>query len=90
MEKGCRNGKHDLLTREEFEQGYVECSQITLDQLHEFGLQVITCDCGDELCKGWAMVHKEEPALLTVAGISFFHPPGGATSLRGEHRGNKI
>jgi len=43
---------------EEFEQGYAERSKLTVERLHELGLRGAPCDCEDELCQGWQMIHE--------------------------------
>lgn len=43
------------MTREEFIQGYCERSKIDRERLFK-SRRVIPCDCGDESCRGWAMV----------------------------------
>lgn len=48
------------MTREEFERQYTERSGITIEFLHELGRFAEPCNCGEEGCQGWQMVHKRE------------------------------
>lgn len=43
------------MTAEEFEAVYAEWSNMTVDQLHDLGLYPEPCDCGEDMCQGWAM-----------------------------------
>ena len=43
------------MTKEEFERDYAERSGVTIEWLHEHGREGVPCDCGEELCQGWAM-----------------------------------
>ena len=47
-----------LASKEEFKQGYAHRSNITLEQLTEFGLEAYHCDCGEKDCQGWQMLHE--------------------------------
>ena len=43
----------------EFERRYAERSKgITVAQLRALGRVVVKCDCGDELCQGWASLPR--------------------------------
>lgn len=53
------------MTRDEFEQQYAERSGITVEQLHELGRWAIQCDCKDELCQGWQMIHIDRGVDVT-------------------------
>ena len=44
-------------TREEFEWAYAERSGVTVQWLHEHGRVAVSCECGQDLCNGWAMAH---------------------------------
>ena len=48
------------MTKEAFEQGYAERSNLTIEQLHELGLKATPCDCDDPHCQGWAIIFSEE------------------------------
>lgn len=43
------------LDHDEFERGYCERSGISVEQMRQWN-HVVPCDCGDEICEGWAMV----------------------------------
>lgn len=47
------------MTKEEFEQGYAKRSGMTVDQLHGLSFHAEFCECGEEICEGWQMVHTE-------------------------------
>ena len=47
-------------TREEFERLYAEASTMTVEQMHEYGLQGKKCNCGVDCCHGWCMGMAEE------------------------------
>lgn len=47
------------MSAEEFEAAYAERSGVTVEQLHEAGRHAEPCDCGDDLCEGWAMGHAQ-------------------------------
>ncbi len=42
-----------------FERQYAERSGVTVEQLRALGRIVIPCDCGEDICQGWACVTKE-------------------------------
>lgn len=46
----------EKITREEFERGYAERSRLTLYEYHRY-LKTLPCDCGEEDCEGWQVVH---------------------------------
>lgn len=48
-----------LISKEDFEKTYAEKSNLTVEQLNLLGLHAELCDCGDQLCKGWAMVSHD-------------------------------
>lgn len=48
------------ITRQEFEVGYARRSGLTLDSLYSLGLAGAPCDCGEEGCEGWQMIHVSE------------------------------
>jgi hypothetical protein len=43
------------MTREEFESYWAGNSGISVDQMHQVGLRAEECDCGEDLCPGWAV-----------------------------------
>ena len=43
----------------EFEEGYAQRSEVTVEWLHEHGRYGVPCDCGEELCEGWQMLHDD-------------------------------
>ena len=43
------------MTKEEFERQYAEKSGLKVEQLQEYGLVAVSCDCEYENCKGWSM-----------------------------------
>ena len=47
------------MTKEEFERGYAERSESTMQQIRELGLSPQPCACGGYDCPGWAMVHAD-------------------------------
>jgi len=55
------------VTAEEFEAGYAARSGVTVDFLHAHGRHAERCDCGDEMCEGWAMGHPWEDAIAEDA-----------------------
>lgn len=44
------------MTGDEFERGYADASGLTVEWLRAQGRIVVRCDCGDDLCRGWASV----------------------------------
>ncbi len=48
------------MTKDEFEKGYADKSGVTAEWLHLKGLEAFPCDCGDSICKGWAMIRKDK------------------------------
>jgi len=47
------------MNESEFERKYAKRSKTTVKRLHELGLFAVPCDCGNKLCKGWAMITRE-------------------------------
>jgi len=43
------------VTREQFEQYWSGNSGISVDQMHLMGIRAEECQCGDDLCLGWAV-----------------------------------
>ena len=52
------------MTAEEFEAAYAARSGMTVAFLHENGLYAEPCDCGEEICEGWAMGRQWEDAII--------------------------
>jgi hypothetical protein len=50
------------MTKTKFEQGYAERSDVTVEWLHEQGLEAVPCDCEEPDCKGWQMLGSDERA----------------------------
>ena len=50
------------MTKDEFEEFYARNSNVTVEQLHEWGRYGVPCDCGDDLCTGWRMTTAEREA----------------------------
>ena len=48
-----------MISKEDFEKGYAERSKMTVEGLRVLGLIACPCDCEEEGCEGWAMVHKD-------------------------------
>lgn len=48
------------MTKDEFEALYVENGGVTIEWLREFGWVAAPCDCGEECCQGWRMMHRDE------------------------------
>lgn len=46
-----------------FELGYAQRSGITIERLHHLGLRGYPCDCSEEGCHGWQMLHDDSPYL---------------------------
>ena len=44
-------------TKDEFEKGYADRSGVTVGWLHQQGQGAVPCSCGEDDCKGWAMVN---------------------------------
>jgi hypothetical protein len=52
------------MTKEEFEKGYCERSEITIDEYHDdYNLITLPCNCGNATCEGWAAVDNRELAI---------------------------
>lgn len=49
------------MTREEFEAAYAARSGVTVAELHSLGRHAVPCDCGSDMCEGWAMTNLDEP-----------------------------
>jgi hypothetical protein len=47
------------MTLDEFEEMYAANSGLTVDELHALGRWGEPCDCGDDICEGWAMGYPE-------------------------------
>ena len=45
------------ITREEFVAEYARASGLTVEDLRKAGLVAVPCDCADEGCRGWQMIH---------------------------------
>jgi hypothetical protein len=50
------------MTKEEFEQGYIDRSGITKQEYDEINV-TMSCDCGDESCSGWAAISNNELSI---------------------------
>lgn len=46
------------MIQSEFIRQYCKNSNITEEELNNFGLFSIPCACGEDNCKGWAMITK--------------------------------
>ena len=46
------------MTKDEFEQGYAERSGVTVEWLRDNDYCAFPCDCEEDGCNGWQMVHK--------------------------------
>ncbi len=46
------------MTQSEFIKEYCKNSNLTEEELGKIGLFAVPCDCGEDNCKGWAMVTK--------------------------------
>lgn len=51
------------MTKDEFEAGYAERSGLTVAELHELGMHVEPCACGEEGCHGWQMMSGAGPRM---------------------------
>jgi hypothetical protein len=76
------------LTAEEFEAAYAARSGVTVEWLHAHGRYAEPCDCGDEVCEGWAMGHQREDAIVEDAlrspdGEPRAGDPGGGEGKQG-------
>ncbi|TCW59111.1 hypothetical protein EC917_101365 [Bacillus thuringiensis] len=47
--------RNDNMTKEEFEEGYCKCSDITLEEYNE-SFVTLPCKCKETSCNGWAVV----------------------------------
>lgn len=45
------------MTKEEFETRYALRSGLTVDQMYDLGLYPDLCNCNDDGCQGWQMMH---------------------------------
>lgn len=54
---GGRSEDADM-TRAEFEAQYSARSGLTVDELTEYGLYAMPCDCDYKYCEGWQMLHR--------------------------------
>lgn len=50
------------MTKEDFENGYCERSEITLEEYQNYYV-TLPCNCGHETCDGWASV-KNKPLSI--------------------------
>lgn len=48
------------ISKEQFESEYAEKSGMTVEALRDLGLYPVPCDCGEDMCRGWAMRHKDQ------------------------------
>jgi hypothetical protein len=63
---------------QEFEQEYAARSGVTVKWLHENGLNVYACECGEEGCEGyqmlsWAQAEREGDAGRADSGWPLRH-----------------
>ena len=47
------------MTKEEFEKGYCDRSEITLEEYRECCV-TLSCNCEDDSCEGWASIPNKE------------------------------
>lgn len=59
------------MTREEFIEEYCQRSGISWEELSK-RREAIPCTCGEDLCKGWAMVSVEPPHCDRARGGPLF------------------
>jgi hypothetical protein len=52
-----------MADRDEFEAQYAARSGVTVAWLHAHGRYAEPCDCGADMCQGWAMGHQQEDAV---------------------------
>ncbi len=55
--------EHAPETIAEFEQQYADASGVTIEWLREYGRYGAVCDCGDEICTGFKMCHRDDDPL---------------------------
>jgi hypothetical protein len=53
------------MTRDEFIAGYCAASKVTWEWLRQYR-DAVPCDCGDEICEGWAMISKEDAPWISA------------------------
>jgi hypothetical protein len=58
------------MTKQEFIQSYCQRSSIAPELILKTNI-AIPCNCGDEMCDGWAMVSKDDPAIRLIHKIFF-------------------
>jgi len=49
------------LSKARFEWQYARRSGLTVEELHDLGLQAVPCQCKESFCRGWAMLHGDPP-----------------------------
>lgn len=47
------------ITQSEFIRQYCDKSNISEDELNRLGQLAVPCDCGEDDCRGWAMISRE-------------------------------
>ena len=57
------------MTKDEFERQYAERSGVTVEWLHGEGLYATPCDCEEEGCEGWQMVHADDEQVHVSISI---------------------
>ena len=63
------------LTAAEFEAEYARRSNVTVKTLHWLGRFAEPCDCGEEICEGWALGYQQLNAIDEDALRSAAFPP---------------
>jgi hypothetical protein len=67
------HGAVTMANRDEFEAQYAARSGVTVAWLHAHGRYAEPCDCGADMCQGWAMGHQQEAGNALV--ITWDPPP---------------
>jgi len=48
----------EVVTKQEFETFYAKNSNVSEEEIDEMGFFAVSCDCGDDTCRGWKMTTK--------------------------------
>ena len=73
------------MTEDEFRTMWLTNSRMTLWEARHWGRMVVPCDCGEDECQGWGMIHT---AILDEYELSALPEPyqTRARTLRGPAR----
>jgi hypothetical protein len=63
------DNKQPAITREVFEREWQENSGLTDEQMQAIGVCASRCCCGEDGCRGWAMLTPDKYPRLDIASL---------------------